>query len=98
MFTQFADTLHYLTDQLKSRGIAKLEGVSGDTENPSAVAWRFSPQSNKKLEMVKPENELRVLIATDVLSEGQNLQDCGHHRKLRFAVGHHSPDSKGWSC
>jgi len=25
---------------------------------------------------IKPENELRVLIATDVLSEGQNLQDC----------------------
>jgi SNF2 family DNA or RNA helicase len=76
VFTQFADTLQYLTDQLKSRGVAKLEGVSGETENPTAVAWRFSPQSNKKLEAVKPEHELRVLIATDVLSEGQNLQDC----------------------
>jgi hypothetical protein len=36
----------------------------------------FSPDSNKKRDVVKPEHELRVLIATDVLSEGQNLQDC----------------------
>jgi hypothetical protein len=76
VFTQFADTLQYLTEQLKSRGIVKLEGVSGETENPTAVAWRFSPRSNKKLDVVKPDDELRVLIATDVLSEGQNLQDC----------------------
>jgi SNF2 family DNA or RNA helicase len=76
VFTQFADTLNYLREQLKARRIDRLEGVSGDTENPTAVAWRFSPQSNKKRDSVKPEDELRVLLATDVLSEGQNLQDC----------------------
>jgi superfamily II DNA or RNA helicase len=76
VFTQFADTLHYVTHQLKARGISKLEGVSGDTENPTALAYRFSPESNKRRAGVKPEDELRVLIATDVLSEGQNLQDC----------------------
>ncbi|HLJ82366.1 MAG TPA: C-terminal helicase domain-containing protein [Ktedonobacterales bacterium] len=32
--------------------------------------------SNGKRERVAPGDELRVLIATDVLSEGQNLQDC----------------------
>jgi len=32
--------------------------------------------SNNKREVIKPESELRVLVATDVLSEGQNLQDC----------------------
>jgi superfamily II DNA or RNA helicase len=76
IFTQFADTLHYVTQQLKTRGIARLEGVSGDTENPTALAYRFSPDSNKKRDAVKAEDELRVLVATDVLSEGQNLQDC----------------------
>ena len=76
VFTQFADTLVYLTRELKSRGIAKLDGVSGDSENPTSFAHRFSPESNKKREQVKPEDELRVLLATDVLSEGQNLQDC----------------------
>jgi superfamily II DNA or RNA helicase len=76
IFTQFADTLKYVTGELKARRVAKLEGVSGDTENPTAFAYRFSPESNKKRDEVNPEDELRVLIATDVLSEGQNLQDC----------------------
>jgi hypothetical protein len=39
------------------------------------MAWRFSPESNEVREQIHPENEFRVLIATDVLSEGQNLQD-----------------------
>ena len=76
IFTQFADTLNYVTGELKRRHIASLEGVSGDTENPTAFAYRFSPESNKKRFEIKPEDELRVLLATDVLSEGQNLQDC----------------------
>jgi superfamily II DNA or RNA helicase len=76
VFTQFADTLNYVTYQLKVRGITRVEGVSGDTENPTAVAYRFSPESNKKRAEIPPDAELRVLIATDVLSEGQNLQDC----------------------
>jgi hypothetical protein len=32
--------------------------------------------SNRKREQITPRDELRVLVATDVLSEGQNLQDC----------------------
>lgn len=76
IFTQFADTLNYVTGELKRRHIASLEGVSGDTENPTAFAYRFSPDSNKKRPEIKPEDKLRVLLATDVLSEGQNLQDC----------------------
>ena len=40
------------------------------------MAWRFSPVSNEKRDVIRPQDELRVLIATDVLSEGQNLQDC----------------------
>ncbi len=74
LFTQFADTANYLTNELKKRGVAKLAGVTGESENPTELAWRFSPVSNEKT--IKPEEELRVLISTDVLSEGQNLQDC----------------------
>jgi superfamily II DNA or RNA helicase len=76
VFSQFADTVRYLEAQLKARGIARLAGVSGDSADPTALAWRFSPVSNNKREHVAPEDELRVLVATDVLSEGQNLQDC----------------------
>jgi hypothetical protein len=74
VFTQFADTARYLTAQLKKRGIKSMEGVTGDIDDPTGLAWRFSPRSNEK--SVLPEDELRILIATDVLSEGQNLQDC----------------------
>jgi superfamily II DNA or RNA helicase len=76
VFTQFADTVHYLERELRARGVTSIAGVTGDTENPASLAWRFSPVSNEKRSLVSPEREFRVLIATDVLSEGQNLQDC----------------------
>ena len=76
VFTQFADTVRYLSEQLKVRGIQYLEGVTGDSDDPTELAWRFSPQSSGRSEKVNPANELRVLVTTDVLSEGQNLQDA----------------------
>jgi len=76
VFTQFADTAYYLTEQLKKRGIKQLESVTGADENPTGLAHRFSPFSNNKPDINKEGQELRVLITTDVLSEGQNLQDA----------------------
>jgi len=76
VFTQFADTVDYVTTQLQRRGVTRLAGVTGDSADPTEMAWRFSPISNDKRDRIPPQNELRVLIATDVLSEGQNLQDA----------------------
>jgi hypothetical protein len=76
VFSQFADTVRYLGTQLQARGINRLVGVTGTTENPTLIAWRFSPVSNDKRAQVTLDQELDVLIATDVLSEGQNLQDA----------------------
>ena len=76
IFTQFADTVRYLDEQLRRRGFADHVGVWGGIANPTEFAWRFSPVSNDKRDRVTPEREIRVLIATDILSEGQNLQDC----------------------
>jgi len=76
IFTQFADTVRYLTSQLKARGLTAIEGVTGDSDDPTELAWRFSPVSNNKRGSISPAKELRVLVATDVLSEGQNLQDA----------------------
>jgi superfamily II DNA or RNA helicase len=76
VFTQFADTARYLSDQLEKRGVRSLEVVTGDHVDPTGVAWRFSPESNEKRDQIKQQDELRVLVTTDVLSEGQNLQDC----------------------
>ena len=76
IFTQFADTARYLATQLKARGVVQLEVATGDAADPTDLAWRFSPACNGKSDAVPRNAELRVLIATDVLSEGQNLQDC----------------------
>lgn len=73
IFTQYADTAYYLCDELKRRKVKSLECVTGDVEEPREYAVRFSPKSNGRSEI---ENELRVLVTTDVLSEGQNLQDA----------------------
>jgi superfamily II DNA or RNA helicase len=82
VFSQFADTVRYLEAQLKARGVSHLAGVTGRNQNPTELAWRFSPVSNKKRHQVSAETELRVLLATDVLSEGQNLQDA--HLMVNF--------------
>ncbi|NLF42026.1 MAG: SWF/SNF helicase family protein, partial [Bacteroidales bacterium] len=73
IFTQFADTAYYLYNNLKNRGINNIACATGDIDNPTDLAYRFSPVSNKVKDV---KNELRVLISTDVLSEGQNLQDA----------------------
>ncbi len=75
VFTQFADTVRYLGGQFRANNVRKASAVTGNSSDPTAYAWRFSPVSNNKQETIKPDEELRVLIATDVLSEGQNLQD-----------------------
>lgn len=77
VFTQYADTANYLADELKKRGLQQLECVTGDHEDPTAIAHQFSPISNEQPGIAGTARELRVLITTDVLSEGQNLQD-GH--------------------
>ena len=75
VFSQFADTVRYLEQQLQARGVDRLAGVTGDSSDPTGLAWRFSPVSNNKREHICPDDELRALVSTDVLSEGQNLQD-----------------------
>ena len=73
VFTQYADTAFYISEQLKKRNIKYLQHVTGDSENPTKIAQQFSPASNG---LPKSINDIRVLITTDVLSEGQNLQDA----------------------
>lgn len=78
IFSEYADTATYVADALKRRGITKIAAVTGDNDDPTRVARLFSPSSNRYLPgpVVSAEDELRVLVATDVLSEGQNLQDA----------------------
>ncbi len=75
IFTQFADTAAYLQRELTACGIAHCEAVTGNTSDIADTAARFSPNSNRR-SAAHPGDEIRVLVATDVLSEGQNLQDA----------------------
>ena len=74
VFTQYSDTANYIYRQLRKRGLTHINKVTGGSKNPTTIVERFSPLSNNA--EVSAENEFRVLVATDVLSEGQNLQDA----------------------
>lgn len=74
IFTQYSDTANYIYRQLRKRGFDKIDRATGSSVNPTAIVEHFSPISNK-VDIPKNE-ETRILVATDVLSEGQNLQDA----------------------
>ena len=78
IFTEFADTAEYVAKGLQNLGFAKVSAVTGNSSNPTDLARKFSPHSNRKLSgsPVTKDEELNILVATDVLSEGQNLQDA----------------------
>ncbi|MEA5594111.1 helicase-related protein [Rivularia sp. UHCC 0363] len=76
VFTQFADSVRYITDNLQANNITNIAGVTGQSKDPTELTGRFSPVSNGKQNQVLKNRELRVLVATDILSEGHNLQDC----------------------
>ncbi|MFF2773224.1 C-terminal helicase domain-containing protein, partial [Streptomyces bacillaris] len=79
VFTEYADTAEYVAQALRGAGIERVGLAFGNSEDPAEIARRFSPNSNHlpgEDEADREENApIDVLVATDVLSEGQNLQD-----------------------
>ena len=93
IFTAFADTAGYLYDNVSQYvkenfglNTAMVSGtVEGKTTVPklrsdlNTVLTCFSPISkDKQLLMPNDNTEIDFLIATDCISEGQNLQDCDY--------------------
>ncbi len=80
IFSEFAETARYLRKQLLINGIDGVEEIdSASKKSRSQVIQRFAPYYNGKTsaELVAAgDKEIRVLISTDVLSEGLNLQDA----------------------
>lgn len=90
VFTAFADTAQYLYRELSKWanqrfGIftALVTGTGSNKTTLStirtdlgSIVSAFSPRSKERPEEFAREGELDLLIATDCLSEGQNLQDC----------------------
>ena len=74
VFTQYADTARYVASQLRARGLAKVVEIDGDSPDAVREVQRFSPRSN---DLPLPDgDQTRILVSTDTLSEGQNLQDA----------------------
>ena len=80
IFTEFADTARYLKQQLTKSGIEGVGQVdSGTKANRGEIIQRFAPYYNGTTSVElgeKGQKEIRILISTDVLSEGLNLQDA----------------------
>lgn len=92
IFTAFSDTAEYLYDNLapaiKSNAGLHTGLVTGDAIRSTVTGLRadfnsiltlFSPRSKEKDKLLpNVQEEIDVLIATDCISEGQNLQDCDY--------------------
>ena len=94
IFTAFSDTALYLydclADKIKSKYGLNVALVTGDVEARSTLKLREKLDFNKVLTLFSPiskeaatlyphlKEEIDVLIATDCISEGQNLQDCDY--------------------
>jgi SNF2 family DNA or RNA helicase len=94
IFTAFSDTAQYLYDNLaeaiKEKTGLNVALVTGDIEARSTLKLREKLDFNKVLTLFSPiskekaalypniNDEIDVLIATDCISEGQNLQDCDY--------------------
>jgi len=89
IFTYYKDTARYLYRELGlERGTSFRKSIGDPTirkmdsgakvDERAKIIREFAPKANLHHNPVGSENEIDILISTDVLSEGQNLQDCGH--------------------
>ena len=79
IFTQYRDTARYLYRQLKDKIGEPIEELdSTSKKNREVIIKRFSPYYNCTVEDLPQylSQPIRVLISTDILSEGLNLQDA----------------------
>jgi superfamily II DNA or RNA helicase len=80
IFSEYLSTAQYLYKELKAKGFDYIDEIdSQSTQNREAIIEKFSPYYNNKStsDLEKDSKyETRILIATDILSEGINLQDA----------------------
>lgn len=76
IFTQYTDTARYLFENLQAAtGREDMDVVCSGDKNKLRAVGRFAPKANPEYRRRRDDSELNVLIATDSLSEGLNLQD-----------------------
>lgn len=76
VFSEYKDTIDYLAAHLSKWTNREYLAASGRSGDPLRLARRFAPKANVHLGgLPEGDTEVDVLLSTDVLSEGQNLQD-----------------------
>lgn len=81
IFTEYTTTAKYLLRELRQTFSNKqIECITGNTkrETRSRYIERFAPESNLEADQILEEKNIDILISTEVLAEGQNLQDCNY--------------------
>lgn len=77
IFTEFTVTARHIRKQLEAAGLTHVAQVDSTTKlDRGEVIRRFAPYYNGSCSAEVGADETRVLISTDVLSEGLNLQDA----------------------
>jgi superfamily II DNA or RNA helicase len=91
IFSYFKDTARYLyrhlghpdnaeavkfCEELGNVAVRRMDS-GADPKERERIVQGFAPRANDRAEWAGTEREIDILISTDVLSEGQNLQDCG---------------------
>lgn len=77
IFTQYADTARYLYENLNPNGACNdIDVIYSGDKSKARVVGRFAPKANPEYSRQPGEIELMTVVATDVLAEGLNLQDC----------------------
>ncbi len=79
VFTEFRDTARYLWRELQAQGFQDVEELDSTRNiDREVVIKRFAPYYNCTPDELPRylQQPIRILISTDVLSEGLNLQDC----------------------
>lgn len=76
IFSEYRATAKYIFRELQKDGFAGLAEVDGQSKGDRhELVQRFAPYYNDK-SSAEVQNEIQILIATDVLAEGLNLQDA----------------------
>ena len=92
VFTAFPDTAEYLYGEVAPWALAELglhtalvtgagrnqTTLTGLRKDLGSILTAFSPRAKERPADLAAEGEIDILIATDCISEGQNLQDCDY--------------------
>ncbi|ABK78135.1 superfamily II DNA/RNA helicase, SNF2 family [Cenarchaeum symbiosum A] len=81
IFTEFTDTAEYIGGKLDKLGRVEVISGKNDDKTRKDVIQRFAPDANPPSASNRnhvEENPVDILVSTEILSEGQNMQDCNY--------------------